>query len=57
VPWLKLTIKTATDCTISEIYRVNTAGGQPPKTCANQPSAIQVQYAAEYWIYSAPGSY
>jgi hypothetical protein len=57
VPWLKLTTKTATGCTISEIYRVNTVGGQPAKTCANQPSNIEVQYAAEYWFYSGPGSY
>lgn len=35
------------------IYRVNTAGGMPPKTCEGQDpnQVISVQYAANYWYY------
>ncbi|KAF2396041.1 hypothetical protein EJ06DRAFT_500937 [Trichodelitschia bisporula] len=59
VPWLKLTSKSRDGCTISEVYRVNTAGGQPPPTCEGQKPAFEVQYAAEYWMWSNPalGSY
>jgi hypothetical protein len=54
VPWLKLTAKTATGCTISEVYRVDTAGGVAPPTCEGQPKNVEVQYAAVYWMYSKP---
>jgi hypothetical protein len=35
------------------VYRVNTAGGAPPKTCegVNPGETISVQYAANYWYY------
>jgi hypothetical protein len=47
VAWLKLlTIDGATG-NLQEIYRVNTAGGNPPATCAGMPSAFEVQYSAE----------
>ncbi|PSK51876.1 hypothetical protein B9Z65_3143 [Elsinoe australis] len=36
----------------TEVYRVRTAGGSPPKTCAGQKANIQIQYATEYWFYS-----
>lgn len=32
-------------------YRVETAGGKPPKSCKGQPAKIEVQYAAQYWFY------
>ena len=54
VAWLKLTSKSSFGCTISEVYRLNTAGGQPPTTCAGQQAKIQVQYAAEYWFWARP---
>jgi hypothetical protein len=54
VPWLKLSSKTRDGCTISEVYRLNTAGGQPPATCSGMASSFQVQYAAEYWMYDNP---
>lgn len=54
VPWLKLTSKSAAGCTISEVYRLNTAGGIPPATCDGQPAHIQVQYSAEYWFWARP---
>lgn len=47
VAWLKLlTIDGATG-NLQEVYRVNTAGGQPPATCAGINGAFEVQYAAE----------
>lgn len=64
VPWLKLEVETpAAPWTIEqkdlvpsvkEIYRVNTAGGAAPATCAGLPTGtiIQKEYAAEYWFYA-----
>lgn len=49
-----LTSKDSQGCTIEEVYRVNTVGGQPPATCAGQNATIQVPYAAEYWFWAAP---
>ena len=64
VPWLKLEVESpASPWTIEqkdlvpsvkEIYRVNTAGGAAPATCAGLPTGtiIQKEYAAEYWFYA-----
>ncbi len=53
VAWLYLTANTALGPqSFQEVYRVNTAGGQPPGTCAGQSAAFEVQYAAEYWFYA-----
>lgn len=60
VPWLKLVSNTtaaaaaaATNTVVyKEVYRLQTAGGQPPETCVGQPASIQVDYAAQYWFYS-----
>jgi hypothetical protein len=54
VPWLKLTSKSRDGCTISEVYRLNTAGGQPPATCKGMGKTFEVQYAAEYWMWDNP---
>ncbi|KAF2431419.1 hypothetical protein EJ08DRAFT_648945 [Tothia fuscella] len=54
VPWLRLGSKSRDGCTISEVYRLNTAGGQPPATCKGMGKAFQVQYAAEYWFWDNP---
>jgi hypothetical protein len=52
VAWLRLDAKTTTDGQVfKEVYRLNTAGGQPPKTCQGMPAAFEVPYAAEYWLY------
>ncbi|KAH0018818.1 hypothetical protein KCU78_g7015, partial [Aureobasidium melanogenum] len=53
VPWLKLTEKVGVEGRqrLKEVFRVNTAGGQPPATCQGQQENILVQYAAEYWVY------
>ncbi|KAJ9614252.1 hypothetical protein H2200_002388 [Cladophialophora chaetospira] len=54
VPWLSLNRADGSVGPIQSIYRLNTAGGVAPATCANQePGAtISVQYAAQYWVYS-----
>lgn len=46
VPWLKLSVKKSTGG-IQEVYRINTAGGKAPATCAGQKAAFEVQYATE----------
>ncbi|CAK4034034.1 Hypothetical predicted protein [Lecanosticta acicola] len=52
VAWLKLQAKSEDECAFQEVYRVNTAGGQPPATCEGQQAAFEIQYSAEYWFYS-----
>ncbi|RFU35742.1 hypothetical protein B7463_g608, partial [Scytalidium lignicola] len=52
VAWLKLVTKPGATGGLQEIYRLNTAGGNPPPTCAGMPSTFEVQYGAEYWFYS-----
>ncbi|KAI1609220.1 ureidoglycolate dehydrogenase [Exophiala viscosa] len=51
VPWLYLTSRSDTVGDIKTVYRVATAGGNPPKTCSGQPEAFSVQYSALYWFY------
>ena len=54
VAWLQLQAETVTESegVVKEVYRLNTAGGNPPPTCEGQLAAIEVQYAAEYWFYA-----
>jgi hypothetical protein len=54
VPWLYVSATNATQGNVKAVYRVNTAGGNPPKTCENSSAEFSVQYAAEYWFYSTP---
>jgi hypothetical protein len=51
VAWLRLDAKSEDGQVFKEVYRLNTAGGQPPKTCEGMPEAFEVPYAAEYWLY------
>ena len=68
VPWLKLSSigpvpKPAPPGTVDisvadqvggvkEVYRLNTAGGAAPKTCAGlEGTSFQKQYSAEYWFW------
>ena len=53
VPWLKLLVKNATgpDSDWGEIYRLNTVGGQAPKTCDGMTPTFEIEYSAEYWIF------
>lgn len=39
--------------TFSDVYRVNTAGGNAPDTCEGMAASFQVEYAAEYWFYGS----
>ena len=62
VTWLKLEVESPVAPltieekdlvpSVKEIYRVNTAGGAAPATCAGMPTAFSRQYAAEYWFFA-----
>jgi len=60
VAWLKLQVNTPNGDVdvvdqvrmVKEIYRVNTAGGSAPATCAGMDETFEVQYAAEYWFFA-----
>ena len=54
VAWLKLITRSGATGNLEEVYRVNTAGGSPPATCAGMPAAFEVQYAAEYVHFYTP---
>jgi hypothetical protein len=47
VTWLKLLTRAGATGNLKEVYRVNTAGGKPPTTCAGMPTTFEVEYAAE----------
>lgn len=51
VAWLKLMAMDPGGSVLQEVYRVNTAGGSPPKTCGGMVASFEVEYAAEYWVY------
>lgn len=56
VPWLRLKTRTGATGNLQEVYRVETAGGSAPATCAGQPASFEVQYAAQYVITPFPES-
>ena len=65
VAWLKLGVKDPNgNCEpednkgIKEVYRVNTQGGSPPKTCGayGKTGTFEVNYSAEYWFFAPPPS-
>ncbi|KAH7309456.1 hypothetical protein B0I35DRAFT_482232 [Stachybotrys elegans] len=51
VPWLRLGSIEGTTQNMQEVYRVNTAGGSAPATCAGQPESFQIEYATVYWFF------
>lgn len=52
VDWLYLTAVDVSSPTLGAVYRIYTAGGVAPTTCANATSKdVTVPYAAEYWFY------
>ncbi|KAE9379061.1 malate dehydrogenase [Stipitochalara longipes BDJ] len=51
VAWLKLVTRDGATGNLEEIYRVNTAGGNPPATCDGMPATFEVEYASEYWFF------
>ncbi len=51
VDWLMLQdVGTGVSRALSQVYRVETAGGKAPPTCS-QPGPIEIPYAALYWFY------
>ena len=52
VAWLKLD-DAGGSAGLKEVYRVFTAGGNPPTSCSGQTAGavFSVQYAAMYWFY------
>ena len=54
VAWLYLQTTNASTGGITDVYRINTAGGNPPKTCESSPAVFSVQYSAEYWFWGRP---
>lgn len=47
VAWLKLMTKAGATGDLMEVYRLETAGGSAPATCAGMPAAFEVQYSAQ----------
>jgi Protein of unknown function (DUF3455) len=57
VAWLRLNTVDGTRGGVKHIYRVNTVGGTPPKTCEGmKPGVFTVEYSAQYWFYAQDGS-
>ncbi|KAF6225494.1 hypothetical protein HO133_009494 [Letharia lupina] len=50
VDWKALT-GAAGSVGLTEVYRVETAGGKAPTSCSGSGATIEVQYAAMYWFY------
>jgi hypothetical protein len=50
VDWLALTAKDGS-VGLSQVFRVQTAGGNPPPSCAGVEGVISVPYAASYHFY------
>jgi hypothetical protein len=50
VDWLSLTSINGS-VGLKEVYRVSTAGGNPPATCDGYGSLVSVPYAAAYHFY------
>ncbi|KAL2820659.1 hypothetical protein BJX63DRAFT_379854 [Aspergillus granulosus] len=51
VAWLYLSATNGTIGRFTGVYRVDTAGGSPPKTCEGLNKEFTVEYAANYYIY------
>ncbi|KAG9779080.1 hypothetical protein KCU88_g4122, partial [Aureobasidium melanogenum] len=51
VAWLHITARSTTIGNIKAVYRLSTAGGSPPATCAGQPAAFSQDYSAIYWFW------
>ncbi|OCT49952.1 malate dehydrogenase [Cladophialophora carrionii] len=51
VDWLYLTTRSTTTGKTQAVYRLDTAGGQPPETCADMGAEFSVEYSAVYWFW------
>jgi Protein of unknown function (DUF3455) len=49
--WLYLTSVAGTVGDYTEVYRVNTAGGNAPSNCSGQAANVEIQYSAQYYFY------
>lgn len=47
VPWLKLQTRQGSTGNVEEVYRINTAGGNPPASCVGMGGNFAVEYATE----------
>ncbi|KAK9774279.1 hypothetical protein AB5N19_13698 [Seiridium cardinale] len=56
VVWLKLATRTGATGDLQEVYRVQTAGGSAPATCAGMPASFEVQYSAQYFFWAGAKS-
>jgi Protein of unknown function (DUF3455) len=57
VAWLRLNTVNGTKGGLKHIYRINTVGGSPPKTCEGMSAGVfSIQYTAQYWFFAAGGS-
>ncbi|KAH6654999.1 hypothetical protein BKA67DRAFT_656965 [Truncatella angustata] len=54
VPWLKLSTRNGATGDLQEVYRVETAGGSAPATCAGKTATFEVQYSAQYFFFAGP---
>ena len=50
VDWLAL-VDVGNSTKLSEVYRVDCAGGNPPKTCAGE-GHLEQQYSCLYWFFN-----
>ena len=50
VDWLELGEKTGS-VALGQGYRVWTAGGKPPVTCAGMGPTFEMDYSAQYWFF------
>jgi hypothetical protein len=51
VPWLKLT-DSGGSTGFKEVYRLYTAGGNPPPTCEGQAKTFEIEYATLYVLFN-----
>jgi hypothetical protein len=51
VAWLKLLTRPGATGELQEVYRLDTAGGSAPASCAGMPAHFEVQYSAAYWFF------
>lgn len=50
VNWLRLSVTSSSTGDVSQVYRLETKGGQPPASCG-EAGVVQVPYGATYWFY------
>ncbi|KAF2273096.1 uncharacterized protein EI97DRAFT_384306 [Westerdykella ornata] len=51
IKWLHLIDNGNSQGGVNAVYRLETAGGNKPKTCDGQKSSFEVPYTAQYWVF------